>query len=180
MLVISLITGLVIVFIFYILYFRMENFDVIDTTPIMKTRSMWDYYGNTNNYLFDKLASGHHINYPPNEFYCDRANRNRSFLVNPMLTQKHIFIKPNVNSYKNIRPYEPDWGNSAQNIRIGSKVETDPLKDITGENIFYGNFSKVVRDYNSNNLPERAYMDSYNYRCGVNAGIPINTYNNPY
>lgn len=171
--------------------FRIENLEnlyaPIDDTPIERSSSVMDYYGAYDDYLMDKIAktgSQYAIPQEPAEIYCDRPNRNRSFLVNPLLTQKQIFIKPDVNAYKSEYPYDPDWGNSAQGIRIGSESENDAIALAEGENIFYSNFGKIAKEFNNDNINPVAYMDSYRYRCGLdNCGdgkLPLNTLNNPY
>lgn len=161
--------------------------DPVDDTPFIKDKSGWDYYGKYEDYLFDRLARGENVDYLEGRgFYCDRPNRNRNWLVNPLLTQKHIFIKPNVNSFLGKYPYDPDWGNSALDIRIGSEVEFDPSEFIGSENIFYNNFSKIVNDYQKGGIDPRAYIDDYRYRCVAPPPShepeepPEDTYTNPY
>ena len=154
----------------------------IDNTPLMKTGSIWDYYGTYKDFLFDELEKGDRPKYLDGRgFYCDRPNRNRFFLVNPLLTQKQIFIKPSVNAFLKRNPWAPDWGNSAQDIRIGSQVEFDPFELAEGEDVIYSDFSKVARDYERGGINPAAYIDNYAYRCGLSEPYPpINTYTNPY
>lgn len=161
-----------------ILLHNKESFTVHynDIAPILpdKYQSQWDYYGNYNNYLMDGLTSGHgnQIKYetsiPP---YCDIPNRNRSYLVNPLLTQKHIFIKPNIDGFdKNV---VPDFGNSAEAIRIGAFEELM----VPQNNYFYDNFTRAVKN------PEelQKYKESYIQRCGLfKNDVPRNTFTNPY
>jgi len=152
-----------------LLYKRRENFN--DIAPIFKEKgkSLWDYYGNYNNYLMDKLTGGQTVDYLNSQApYCDLPARNRSYLVNPLLTQKHIFIKPNIDEFS--KDVIPDFGNSAEGIRIGAYQELlVPQMDYA-----YSNFSKVVK----NNKP---YQKDVIARCGVSPNeIPANTFTNPY
>jgi len=150
--------------------------DIAPTFP-NKQKNIWDYYGNYNNYLMDGLTSGHgdKIKYetsiPP---YCDTPNRNRSYLVNPILTQKHIFIKPNIDEFS--KQVVPDFGNSAEAIRIGAFEELM----VPQVNYFYNNFSQEVA--NMKNPKERKkYGESHIQRCGLfRNDIPRSTFTNPY
>lgn len=198
--ILSIIIVLIIVALIIVARKKKENFTKagghnlyapIDVTPVEQSPP-GKLYGNYNNLLTDKLFKGGHVEYTHSiPEYCDKPNRNRNFLVNPIITQKSIFIKPNINAYKNHRtirqlvhdqstPYPPDWGNSAEDIRIGSDVEEDPIAEAIGQNIFYSNFSKVLNKYKHSALPPKAYMDNYDYSCGVDGGIPDDVYNNPY
>ena len=145
--------------------------------------SMWDYYGNYNDYLMDQLVSkDKRVFYDRSVApYCDKPNRNRNFLVNPLLTQKNIFIKPNLNAFAGNDHALPDFSNSAEAIRIGAFEElmvpqTDPW--------YSGNFSQVVKDF-KNPAVRRRFEEDYMYRCGHSSNpnenvVPVNTWNNPY
>ncbi len=192
MLRIIFIVGLIIIIGFLIIYYYKikdnevdkfnNNFYMTNTgnqSPIYpeKRKRLWDYYGNYNNYLVDGYLSGRKI--PPYSEaippYCDEPNRNRSYLVNPLLTQKHIFIKPNINSF-DLDKAMPDFGNQAEQIRIGAFEELL----VPQTNAWYSNFGKV---YNAFKKPKirKQFREDYIQRCGLSSdNIPKNVYNNPY
>lgn len=146
-------------------------------------QSKWDYYGQYRDYLMDQLVSdGKRVYYNKSiPGYCDQPNRNRNFLVNPLLTQKNIFIKPNIDGFRGNLHAVPDFGNSAEAIRIGSFEElmvpqTDPW--------YSGNFSKIVKEFKKPEVRKK-FEEDYMYRCGIGANpnqnqAPFNTWNNPY
>lgn len=148
-----------------------------DIAPIFpeKGKSVWDYYGNYNNYLMDGLTSGKEIDYLDGKApYCDAPNRNRSYLVNPLLTQKHIFIKPNIDEFND--DVVPDFGNSAEAIRIGAFEELM----VPQVNDWYGNFSETVKKIKDPRIRQK-YKEQYMQRCGTfRNDIPRSTLTNPY
>jgi hypothetical protein len=150
--------------------------------------SIWNYYGNSNDYLMDLVASGKKINYQDTKgFYCDRPNRNRNFLVNPIITQKNIFIKPNLSSTipaHKLHWNGPDavtrWADSAVDVHPELKWQIDPVYGLSGENIFYSNFTDTVNKLKNGQM--KLYTDNYKYRCGLTDcnAKPVNTLNNNY
>ena len=174
-----LIVVVIVIIILIITYSDREGFmaHYNDIAPVFseKGKSVWDYYGNYNNYLMDGLTLGKDIQYldgkPP---YCDAPNRNRSYLVNPLLTQKHIFIKPNINKFSN--DVVPDFGNSAEAIRVGAFEELM----VPQVDYWYSNFSDEVKKIKDPRIRQK-YKEQYMQRCGTfRNNIPRNTYTNPY
>lgn len=146
--------------------------------------SSFNYYGDWNDYLMDRVSKKFKIPYSRSLApYCDTPNRNRNFLVNPQLTQKHIFIKPNIDAFSH--KVIPDFGNSAWDIRIGATQELM----VPQINSWYSNFTDVV---NKMKNPEfkKLYLDSVTQRCGLKDPMciptwkgsmaPKNTLTNPY
>ena len=83
----------------------------------------FDYYGSYDDYLMDMFLSGKKIPKNPVPPYCGRFDQNRNFLVNPVLTQQSLYVRPSL-KYKGLCPYCPNWGKSAFDIRIGSEYDT--------------------------------------------------------
>jgi hypothetical protein len=137
--------------------------------------SVYNYYGDWNDYLMDRVSKGYNIPYYRSLApYCDEPRRNRNFLVNPQLTQKHIFIKPNINAFsdKILPPYSvpgPDFGNSAWDIRIGATQELM----VPQINSWYSNFTDVVNKMKNPQF-KKLYLDSVTQRCGLKDAIPTN------
>jgi hypothetical protein len=150
--------------------------------------SIWNYYGNSNDYLMDLVANGKKIRYQDTKgFYCDRPNRNRNFLVNPIITQKNIFIKPNLSSTipaHKLHWNGPDavtrWADSAVDVHPELEWQIDPVYGLSGENIFYSNFTDTVDKLKNGKM--RLWADDYKYRCGLTDcnAKPVNTFNNNY
>lgn len=166
--------------------------------------SVYNYYGDWNDYLMDRVSKGYRIPYYRSLApYCDTPNRNRNFLVNPQLTQKHIFIKPNINAFtdkggilppvrgrgaQKLPRYSepgPDFGNSAWDIRIGATQELM----VPQINSWYNNFTDIVNKM-KNPAFKKLYLDSVTQRCGLKDAVPTkhwcgsmapkNTLTNPY
>lgn len=172
------------------------NTDPAPIFPWPMPDSVYNYYGDWNDYLMDRVSKGYKIPYYRSLApYCDEPHRNRNFLVNPQLTQKHIFIKPNINAFTDKGWYAdslvpgsvpgPDFGNSAWDIRIGATQELM----VPQINSWYNNFTDVV---NKMKNPEfkKLYLDSVTQRCGLKNSLPTcnwcgsmapkNTLTNPY
>jgi len=176
-----IVSGIIITIYIYNLKFKNEGYmtHTGNQAPILpeKRKRLWDYYGNYNNYLTDAYLDGKKI--PPYSEaippYCDSPNRNRSYLVNPLLTQKHIFIKPDINSF-DLDQSMPDFGNSAEAIRIGAFEELL----VPQPNAWFCNFRKVYNAF-KNPKVRKEFREDYIQRCGLSSNdIPSNVYNNPY
>jgi len=181
LLIIIVITAIIIAFIF--LYRKKESFNSstylnnrsfpLDTgrteKQLINKPSIWNYYGSKSDYLMDQIASGKSVKYPPKGIYCDRPNRNRNFLVNPIITQKSLFVLPDVNS---------EWGRSAFDVHPELEWQTDPIEDTIGENIFYSNFHKTLKDIDSGKI--NLNLDNYKTKCGLNGKVKYGTLNVPY
>jgi hypothetical protein len=149
----------------------------LDTSPIEKQiqekPSIWDYYPNKNSYLMDLVASGQNIKYPPKGIYCDRPSRNRGFLINPIITQKSLFVNPKKVSSNTLSGI---WANSVYDVHPELKFQKDPVEDAIGENIFYSNFHDTLNKIKNGKI----ILNDYETKCGLNDKVKFGTLNVPY
>lgn len=144
--------------------------EITDVNTAGKLRpSIWNYYGTSSDRLMDQVASGKPVSYPPKGIYCDRPNNNRSFLVNPVITDKNIFIAPNRGT---------GWADSAYDVHPEFAWQVDPVFGLSGDDAFYSNFSDTVKRLKNGSI--KLYADNYNYRCGTSCPKPKDTYNVNY